>query len=106
MPKRKLLTLTDDAAEFLPKLAGYHDQGAYVSQLIATAAVDANLVSAQDLAETQVDQDRPQEAYQSDFAQAQDADLVTLRRIVRKLLRNMAALEEEVARLKQTSTSK
>jgi len=39
MPKRKVLTLTDKAADLLPRLAKkYHDQGAFVSQLIEGAA--------------------------------------------------------------------
>lgn len=39
MPKRKVLMLTDKAAELLPRLAGkYHHQGDYVSHLIEAAA--------------------------------------------------------------------
>ena len=98
MPKRKTLTLSDDAAEVLPKLAGYHDQGIYISQLIMSAAVDANLVSAEEVhvQTTSEEQGQVQDTYQALFAQAQDADLPALRRMVRKLIREVAAVRLEL----------
>jgi len=101
MPKRKMLTLSDTAADFLPKLAGYHDQGAYVSQLITAAAIEAQLLATGDLVETLLDQVSVQDDYQIAFAQAQDADLGTLRRLVRKLIRDVATHEQEIIRLKE-----
>jgi hypothetical protein len=90
MPKRKVLTLTDEAADLLPKLARYHDQGTYVSQLITAAAQHTSLEDVEDV---------------------EKADIVTLRRLVRDLLRDMAdvkmvvgkipALEQELERLKE-----
>jgi hypothetical protein len=43
MPKRKVLILSDRAAELLPKLAGYQEQGRYVSRLIEAAGESASL---------------------------------------------------------------
>ena len=93
MTKRKTLTLTDEAADLLPKLAGYHDQGLYMSQLIVAAAIAANLIPGKEPEEVQTD--FSQEDYQAAFAQAQDADLVMLRRMVRKLIRDVAAMRAE-----------
>jgi DNA-binding transcriptional ArsR family regulator len=46
MPKRKVLMLTDKAAELLPRLAGkYHNQGDYVSHLIEAAAEQQSAVA-------------------------------------------------------------
>ncbi|HMA38019.1 MAG TPA: hypothetical protein VKY74_26455 [Chloroflexia bacterium] len=46
MPKRKVLLLTDKAAELLPRLAGkYHKQGDYVSHLIEVAAEQQSAVA-------------------------------------------------------------
>jgi hypothetical protein len=71
MPKRKMLTLTDHAAELLPRLAGkYHDQGTYVSQLIEDAAVS-----------------------QSRAAEVEQADLAALRQIVADLIQRVELLE-------------
>ncbi len=96
MTKRKTLTLTDEAAGLLPKLAGYHDQGLYISQLIVAAAGAAQLVPTKDPEEVQTE--FTQEDYQAAFAQAQDADLATLRRMVRKLIRDVAAMRTELER--------
>jgi hypothetical protein len=81
MPKRKLLTLSDEAAEILPKLAGYHDQGTYVSQLIMEAAKQTD----------------PEEV-----GELEEADIATLRRMVQRLMRDVAGLKDEVAGLKET----
>lgn len=71
MSKKKLLTLTDRAAELLPQLAGYHDQGAFVSKLIEDAA------------------ERKQDA-----AVVEQADLTTLRQLVADLMQEMQALKQ------------
>ncbi len=96
MPKRKTLALTDEAAEVLPKLAGYHDQGNYISQLIMSAAVEANLVPAQEIQVQTSSSADVQDSYQTLFAQAQDADITALRRMVRKLIREVVAIRGEL----------
>src|SRR4051812_22916021 len=72
MPKKKLLTLSDRAAELLPQLAGYHDQGAFVSRLIE------------------------EEANRQALAKAiEQEDLPTLREIARELLQERNRIREE-----------
>ncbi len=80
MPKRKLLTLTDEASAILPKLAGYHDQGTYVSQLIMEAARQTSQIEGEEF---------------------EEVDLAALRRMVQRLARDVTALKGEVASLRE-----
>lgn len=77
--KRKTLTLTDRAADLLGTLAGYHDQGLFVSQLIEAAA-------------TQEDR----------RAQVEQADLPTLRKLLQEVLVEVAILRAKVERKEDT----
>jgi len=83
MPKRISITLDDDAAQLLPQLAAragkLHRAGQYLSDLLRTAAEQADIVS--------ID---PEES----------ADPVALQRKVRKLIRELAAVKSDVATLK------
>ena len=94
MPKRKTLTLTDKAADLLPRLSGYRDQGTYVSQLIESAADHTDPIV---LAEAQ---------------EVEEADLPTLRRLMRRLMRDLNEMEvrlieveHEIIGLKAQSTT-
>lgn len=61
MPKRKVLMLSDKAAELLPRLAGqYHQQGAYVSRLIEAAAEQQTAVAPALARLTQLEQELAQ----------------------------------------------
>lgn len=70
MPKKKLLTLSDRAAELLPQLARYHDQGALVSRLIEDEA-----------------------ARRDRAATIEQGDLESLRTVARELLQEVETLK-------------
>lgn len=73
MSKRKMLTLTDRAAELLPRLAvKYHEQGTLVSRLIEEEAIRREQAKA-----------------------AEQGDLAVLRRQLEEIMHKVDALEQQ-----------
>lgn len=83
MPKRISITLDDDAAQLLPKLAARagkpHRAGQYLSDLLRTAAEQADIAP---------------------IDQAEPMDVDALNRRLQKLAREMAAIKADVIALK------
>jgi len=97
MPRRKTLTLSDKAADLLPQLAGYRDQGAYVSQLIESIA---DAVSPEELLQLHAESQKRMRRSGTDITNAQEllarlemADLEMVRQILSAVILEIVELK-------------